>query len=53
MKKFKGKYARVEEGKKKNGFTQKSFRKTGKKIEQYDPDTIFFPKYKKSKGTFY
>jgi len=47
MKIFKGKYAKAEQGDKCKKYASKSFRKTGKKLEQYDPWTVFVPLYNK------
>jgi hypothetical protein len=44
MKIFKGKYKKLEKGDKFKRFSQKSFRKTGKNLINYDPETIYLPK---------
>jgi hypothetical protein len=49
MKKFKGKFHRKEEDNKYTKESQKSFRKTGKNLLHFDPDTIFVPSYKTPK----
>ncbi len=50
MKKFKGKYAKGEEGDGYKKFAKKSFRKTGKRLQQFDPWTVFIPRYNRFKN---
>jgi len=49
MKQFKGKYRKGEEGDGYKSSAKKSFRKTGKHLNQFDPWTIFVPRYNRFK----
>jgi hypothetical protein len=46
---FRGKYAKGEEGDSFKRFAKKSFRKTGKRLQIYDPYTVFVPRYNRFK----
>lgn len=45
MKIFKGKYRKGEEGDRNRKPAGKSFRKTGKNLIMFEPETIFAPRY--------
>lgn len=53
MKEFKGKFVRHEQGNNFTKYSEKSFRKTGKNLLQFELDTIFVPNHKTPRGWFW